>query len=212
MTLDQIRTLIESESLATETGVASGYRSFEGALDTSAAFQQLLGFIDADQGNVEKIVRLVQMLSEQRVDYRYENPNDTALAAYVRAIKLVAPKNAQVAASFSITASNTWWARKIAEQVLSEPAEPTQLSNLTVSGWVNFNEIKVPVFQTSSNALQTSLISNFLGHNLGQFISKFQVGIDTPGSTFEMTFDTETRSSMTSEWSSTMASSLELAA
>lgn len=161
MTIEQLRTKIESHEFAAEVGVASGYELFNRLLQETEGFRELVGLLrDHDAAN-STLFNLVKRLSEQVVDHRYENPNDTAMAAYLRALSITAPDTAAMAAVFVLSAHNTWWSRRVADVILSQPrTQASSLLTTVANAWQPLADFTT-IFATTALTHHYDLITNF---------------------------------------------------
>lgn len=161
MTIDDIRRKIESERYSAEIGIASGRETFETLIRDSAEFRELKAYLHAHRQHIIEVVNLVKRQSEQRIDYRYENPNDTALATYLLGLSIVDPRTAEAAAGFALVAPNTWWVSKIASDLINRTEATLTLSTAATYPWTFFDAVARTFFKTPSATFQASLVSNF---------------------------------------------------
>ena len=119
MTLDAAMQLVESHEFDARLSVSSDLRTFLQAAQRTTAVRALFRELRAN-GSLRRVVVRVIQLARQRVDPRYENKWDTALAVYVWVISLVDINLAKVAAEATALAPQCWWANKIAQSLLLE--------------------------------------------------------------------------------------------
>lgn len=111
---------IESNEFAVRLGVASNFRTFLRAAQQEEAVWRVLRELYSQGGRLvlSQILQRVLELSNEQVDFRYENPWDTALTVYLWLLSLKDSEAAETAASAVSRALNCWWATKIARSVL----------------------------------------------------------------------------------------------
>ncbi len=110
---------IESTDFAVHAGLASGASTFVEAISQDPAFIQLSEEARQNPYVPDAICQRIQFLTDYKIDYRYENPHDTALATYAWLLYENAPKIAKVAAVLLTEARQVWWARHVANHILS---------------------------------------------------------------------------------------------
>jgi hypothetical protein len=121
---------IEHPRTAAEVNVASGFRSFLRGLVRLQPLKELVVRAREDQNVGWAILLRLLHLAELRIDRRYENPNDVAMAAYLVILRSVASELYDFGAAAVLAAENCWWASKIA----SVPREQTtQASGLATT-------------------------------------------------------------------------------
>jgi hypothetical protein len=110
---------IESHEFAARLNVASDFRTFIQAAKSQEAVLTLWQELDSPEKCQQVLYRVFE-LSRQRVDPRYENPWDTALAVYVWLISSKDLDLARMAAEVAAQAPQCWWATKISRHILLE--------------------------------------------------------------------------------------------
>jgi len=118
MTWEELMRQIESDSYAIRLGVASGKSIFMDLLEESPELGELLRFLRSDVKAPSNVLNRIRAISAISIDYRYENPYDIALAAYVFSLHFFSRALAGFAAEIAFAAPLTWWAREIARYVL----------------------------------------------------------------------------------------------
>jgi len=129
----ELVTEIEGRALAARVGVAGGLRQFVDTLRAQEAFQQLREACRERASSVAALNRLV-LLSRLSIDLRYENPNDTAIAAYLMALSATSSELEGIALNEVLGAQNLWWANQVARAVLAEATGLTQTQTVVVPG------------------------------------------------------------------------------
>lgn len=119
MPLTRLVQEIESHSFAIDTNVVSGTRSFYRAVAQQRIVRQLWSDIQ-DVRLARELVFHVSKLSRQRIDIRYENPLDTALAVYLWTLWSTHPELARVAAEAVAQAPNCFWSARLSERILQQ--------------------------------------------------------------------------------------------
>ena len=117
MTVREAMREIESHEFAARLNVASNFRTFLRAAQRQEAVRTLLQELDSQEKRQQVFFRILE-LSRQRVDPRYENQWDTALAVYVWLINLKDFDLAKVAAEAAAQALQCWWAMKVSGHIL----------------------------------------------------------------------------------------------
>lgn len=119
MTFREAMREIESHALAARLNIASDMRTFLEAAKHEEAVARLLEGLDAPDSRSAVFTRTFE-LSRQRVDLRYENQWDTALAVYVWVMSAKDQGIATIMAEAVAYAPQCWWATRIARDVLLE--------------------------------------------------------------------------------------------
>lgn len=116
MSLRDILPVIESHEFAARLNVASDFNTFSAAMAAEESFQAMRRELALADRIAERVLELLR----RRVDVRYENPWDAAIAAYLLALCTSKPELAELVAANVLQASQLWWATKIARHVVSE--------------------------------------------------------------------------------------------
>lgn len=117
MTLKQIFDEIESHRFTALLNVASDLRTFLKIAKSENCVRELLNKLDNTNSRYRLIER-VNILVSEKIDHRYLNPNDTALAIYIWAMSQKNLNSSKVTAEISVDAPNCWWSDKISGLVL----------------------------------------------------------------------------------------------
>ncbi len=117
MTLQEAMAEIESHELAARLNVASDSRTFFQLAQGQKAVLDLEQKLDSYEVKV-RILSRAWKLSRYKVDLRYENQWDTALAVYVWLISRKDFALARIAADAVIEAPQCWWAAKISRHII----------------------------------------------------------------------------------------------
>lgn len=112
---------IESKEYAAELSSASGYEMFVDLMEKNLTYNHFrsairykgMGFANG----CDIVIRRIKHILEQNVDCKYENPYDTALATYVRALESEDHDAGMCAAQMINDAKQIWWARQVANVV-----------------------------------------------------------------------------------------------
>jgi len=116
--LDRAMHYIESREFAVRVNVASDYSTFLEAL-WSNPVTAALAALAAQPEHQDRILRRIQDLAALEPDSRYENPHDAAMAAYLLVLSTRSPVTARIAAFAVEEAPRTWWAKRLAQSMLS---------------------------------------------------------------------------------------------
>jgi len=117
MTFKEALKEIESHAFAARLGVASDLKTF-----LRAAWNQVELIVLLNELRNEDIQRLLLLrainLSQEKVDPRFENPSDTALALYVWAAYMKNNDLGKILAQAVTRAPQCWWAKLISRQII----------------------------------------------------------------------------------------------
>ena len=136
-TIMETMEIIESRKLDAILNAASSFSLFLKAAYQKEAPKQLIKDMQDSPKNIWLVLQRTVELTQKEIDLRYETPWDTALTIYMWALSLVDLEIAETAAGFVAEADNCWWAKKMAEHILSK-----QSSNNSGFHRLNFNKIK----------------------------------------------------------------------
>lgn len=101
-------------------------RSFVRALNEVPAVRALAAEARGSEAVASKVLGRVLVLSRLKIDTRYENPNDVAMAAYLQVLLLTSRDLYAAAADAVGTAHNVWWAVQLSQLGrLTKPARST---------------------------------------------------------------------------------------
>jgi hypothetical protein len=112
MTTEDAINDIESLDFAVRLNLASGLKRFIQLLRNEPSVKLLINVINKDTSLKTAVLKRVKDLSGRDFDERYENPSDTAVAAYVWLLGLMDPEAWKSAAAIAASMPQTWWARK----------------------------------------------------------------------------------------------------
>ncbi len=129
MSVSELFERIESAAFAIEANLASGASDFIEAVSSNPAFVALSEEAKQNPYVSGAVLQRIELLANLKVDYRYENPHDAALAAYAWLLFQNAPRLAPIAAAILIEARQVWWARHIAGYILEAEASFKSASN-----------------------------------------------------------------------------------
>jgi hypothetical protein len=111
---------IESSRFTAEIGVVSTPRSFVAAIEKHAIIIELLSKLNESSCRQDVFKRLIFLL-DKPADRRYCHPNDLAMAIYLRVLEISDPQLAIDAADLTLATPSLWWARSIAQHIVSVP-------------------------------------------------------------------------------------------
>lgn len=117
MTFEEAIQDIKSHDFAARVNIASDFRTFLSLVENQEPFQSMVREMSSEI-NHRRILLEVLKISRQQVDSRYENPWDSAIAAFLEALRLKSHELALLAAEIAAQAPQCWWARKVADVVL----------------------------------------------------------------------------------------------
>ena len=124
--MNQIFEQIESHGFSARANLASGGVQFSQVI-LSEPNVRMLAQIARTHSGVSAVIRRVLQVSRRNVDYRYENPFDVALCAYLLLVQAVRPDLSQLAAGVVLSAPNCWWSTSLARAMLSETPVDTDV-------------------------------------------------------------------------------------
>lgn len=119
MTFREAKAEIESSAIVIRLNVASGFKTFLRAIQSEHVVVEMQRMMTSKYVQGQVLARIGE-LSRLRVDRRYENPWDTALAVYLWLIKSADRNLSALSAEIVAQAPQCWWAHKLAHQLLSE--------------------------------------------------------------------------------------------
>lgn len=113
MELTTITDKMESLEFSARLGIASGFGTFLDILTESQPFKDLQIFLEQGEDAERQLLAHIKQLGSTPIDERYENPNDTALAAYLWALR----DTLQIGLAVLLLRDtpNLGWARKATE-------------------------------------------------------------------------------------------------
>lgn len=119
MTLSKIFNEIESHDFAARLNLALNYKDFFYLANEETSVKSLEKDLNDPECLKKTIIRIYQLV-EEPVDFRYENPYDTAITVYTWVIFSVNPYLGRVVAEYASRTRNGWWAKAYAYYVLQE--------------------------------------------------------------------------------------------
>jgi hypothetical protein len=112
---------IESRRFIADIGVVSTPKRFEAALAELRPVRELLGCLRSS-ADKQQLINHVRDILQKGSDADYTHAYDVPLAVYLRALDISAPLDAYELAQAFKRLPNLWWARFIANKVLSGPS------------------------------------------------------------------------------------------
>jgi hypothetical protein len=111
--------------------VVSGFDAFFRAAREEPSVSTLyIAMLTSDTAR-NAVLEHIGTLSKLKIDFRWENPNDTALAILLWLVTLAAPEYSQLAANLVDRAPQCWYAKKLAQAIINPP--PVASANAEVS-------------------------------------------------------------------------------
>jgi hypothetical protein len=117
MSLKSVMKDIESHDFSSRVNVASDFRSYLLAIRQQKGTTALIKELESPENLMRVLLRVLE-LSRERVDLRYENPWDAALATYVWALSKKNSNYAILAAEAVSEVHQIWWAEKLSRHIL----------------------------------------------------------------------------------------------
>lgn len=126
---------VEIEGAALDAAITqeSSMRRILKVLESSGTVRRLVTAIQSSHLPAEDVLSRMSRLAGTSVDFRYRNPRDTALAAYLYAIIVSAPRYLYVACRIVLTAPNTWLSNQIVGIIIKEWARSYTLGTQVYS-------------------------------------------------------------------------------
>ena len=119
MILDDLMAGIEGHQFAAEVNLAAG---FDGFLHVVQNYSLIRGIVDQmreSQSVLKTVFKHLAVLAANPIQVQYENPGDSAMAAYLLAIETIDPEAALPAAEAVSLAPNCWWASRVCSRILA---------------------------------------------------------------------------------------------
>ncbi len=180
---------IESVDLSNKLNLSSGLTMFVNILNEDKNVKEVKDLLSRDEDLLLDLYRRLFTLTKIIVDYRYENPNDTAIAVYLWILNQVNPKSSilcGLAKNVIGKVENLWWAKILNEVISCEEIT----SQFAYSKMVFDKEEIFELINTVSEKIyKMSLINEFPDHegrvlikNLGSYYqsSGLSIGIPAP--------------------------------
>ena len=112
---------VESIEFDAEVNMVSSARAFFHAVAAEPVMQDLYRQARDSAEVREEILGRIYDLSAREIDLKYENPNDTPLAALLWLTCYAAPDFLPTAARITAQAPQCWYARKLARSIIAAP-------------------------------------------------------------------------------------------
>jgi hypothetical protein len=125
--LEDLFQTIESHEFSATVNLASNFRTFLHILGSEQPVQSLARQLD-DPAAREAVYSRVFALLKDQGEEAYEHPWDSALAAYLWLLAEHDRDLAKAAAAKVLEAPRCWWARKMAEQILTSDTSASSTS------------------------------------------------------------------------------------
>jgi hypothetical protein len=117
MPVNELFEQIESAAFAARANIANTFRSFIRALAIDSA-QRGLYLLASEAANAEHVFSRVENLLRHDSELTFENPHDTALAAYLHILFYARSELTLQAAKLIADAPRLWWAEMVARIIL----------------------------------------------------------------------------------------------
>ena len=112
---------VESIEFDAEVNMVSSARAFFHAVAAEPVMRDLYRQARESAEVREEILGRIYDLSAREIDLKYENPNDTPLAALLWLTCYAAPDFLPTAARITAQAPQCWYARKLARSIIAAP-------------------------------------------------------------------------------------------
>ena len=160
MTWQEALAQIESPEFDASVNVVSGMKAFLRAVDKEPSVKEARRLL-MESGDKEEALGRIFDLATTDIDPRYENPHDTPLAVLLWLTYYTAPEFANVAAHYTASAPNCWYANKLATEITTPP--PVESRNFWIDvGGKDWNIAKSSATAASFNMIDTGAKFRFL--------------------------------------------------
>lgn len=123
MNINQVMEKIEDLEFDLRMNIASGYHHFIDILSSDESTVELCSLLH-DTDNTARVARRLLDLSSQVYDLEFENSRDVAIATYLWCVYTIDDNIGKYLAEAVLEARNIWWARLVAERILSFNYQP----------------------------------------------------------------------------------------
>lgn len=113
---------LRSDKFAAEINVASGLGMVKRIIRSHPSVRTLVAGCRDDPRLVSRLLNETRRLAGAMVDPNFESPWDITLAAMLTVIAAVEPVSIEAAATMAQRAPQTWWARRLATDLLAQDA------------------------------------------------------------------------------------------
>lgn len=174
MTFDEALRDIESLDFAARVNIASDLRTFLRVAGDQESVRTVANEIVSEEKQQRLLFEALR-LSRMQVDFRYENPWDSALAVFLWLLSSKVPPLARVAAEAVVQARQCWWALRMAHGILRE----SLLRSTEVSEREHVVRFVRPVHSESTSVGERILWMSLLGSLRFPFDVLFHADIAT---------------------------------
>ena len=145
-------TLIESPEFDARLSMYSSAKAFFRAMAADSVVVNLHRPIHESGELREEVLDRIYDLSALEIDPRYENPNDKSLAALLWLTYYTSSEFAKLAAHYTASAPNCWYANKLARSILFPPRVESE------NGWINIGPKDWNISNTSATVSSFNMI------------------------------------------------------
>ena len=167
MNTEEALAYIESPRFDAELNVVSGSKAFFRAVANEPAVQISLSSLRESGPLREEVLGRICDLAASETDPRYENPNDSALAALLWLTCFADPDFARLGAHYVERAPRCWYARKLACQIINPTATGSTMSSVR-SGLETQASIKNSSFVKTVDMVPSAPRARFVSVRLSQ--------------------------------------------
>jgi hypothetical protein len=123
---------IESHEFSAAVNLASDFKTFLRILNSEQPVQDLSAQMTDPEVRAAVFQRALALVKDQS-PAGIEHPWDSALAVYLSLLQGADPKLAGIAANAVAQTASCWWARKMAERILSPVIPPARVESFGAS-------------------------------------------------------------------------------
>jgi hypothetical protein len=167
---------IEGPQFAAEVNLAAGFEAFHRSIQSHSLFRDLAGLMKDHPAVFKTVLVRLNDLSRKPIRMQYENPYDSAMAAYLMAADGVDPEVAAVAAEAVSKAPNCWWASQVSSGIARAASEASAWDLKLIFG--QLDQARTPNVVTQHTAmalswLQVKLLIYYLQLDLAVYESQY---------------------------------------
>lgn len=144
MSIKEVFRKIEGHDFSAQLNLAPNIRNFFRYAEKQECVQQLKQLLKDTENITATLIRITKLVGE-KVDVRYENPYDTAIAIYTWALFIENRTAGKIAAEYATEIKQGWWTPKYAQQILKENAyyTPTEIKELRETDFITYRDVDI---------------------------------------------------------------------
>lgn len=118
--MNEVFAAIESPETDAFISSESSLRRMFLKLESNPSVRQLVRALQGGEIQPEIVLSRMGKLASRTIDFRFRNPSDTALAAYLYAIAVATQDSLYLACRIALVALNTWLSKRIVEGIIGK--------------------------------------------------------------------------------------------